>query len=169
MAVAEQFLVESTKSRPYGFQKGVSGNPAGNSIYRHPNLLLALKNKLNAEADIKRKRGEVVSPMLVRDQIINELLRLALKSDDDRVRFAACKEIFDRVEGKAPQNITVTPPTDKRLQYLACLQFVKDRMIQAGSEVPPDSVLIEGIAQTSGYEDIRDCLADLYGAGAVEG
>jgi len=139
---------------------GVSGNPLGSTNARTPNLLGQLKKKLLAAADRKAAEGDPQSPFLVRDQIINEMLRLALHSNDDRVRFAAIKEIFDRTEGKPLQRVEVIE-NDQRDRYLSCIQFVRDSLIKSGKEVD-ERLILEAVCGT--YPEAREVLADMFAA-----
>lgn len=104
---------------------GESGNLAGSTNGRTPNLIGQLKRKLLAEVDTKkRKTGIDTAPTLIRDQLIERLLRLALKSKDERVALVAIKEIFDRCEGKPNQTVSVTDATtdEFRTKVLLLLQ-----------------------------------------------
>lgn len=69
-----------------GFKKGQSGNPLG-------------KPKENPEIkELARQHST---------EAFNKIIQL-MKSDDDKIAFAASREVLDRGYGKAPQSMEVT-------------------------------------------------------------
>jgi hypothetical protein len=57
--------------------------------------------------------------------LVEELWRLATKSEDDRVRLAATKEIFDRIDGKAVERREVRSLKIEGVLYLPPADDIK--------------------------------------------
>lgn len=92
---------EDKQNKPWQFQPGVSGNPAGKPKgVRHMSTLLEEAIRKVANGD-----DEPADRLIVRKMIDKA------KAGEDRT----IEHIFDRLEGKAPQEITITPDTETDL------------------------------------------------------
>jgi hypothetical protein len=84
---------------PHKFKEGESGNPAGRPKGSR-NLSTILKEMLTEEIEVKNEDGTVEKKQL-QDVIVRKLITQATNKGNLR----AIQEIFDRVEGKAKQEI----------------------------------------------------------------
>jgi hypothetical protein len=84
---------------PHKFEPGESGNPNGRPKGSR-NLSTILKEMLKEEIEVKNEDGTVEKKQL-QDVIVRKLITQATNKGNLR----AIQEIFDRVEGKAKQEI----------------------------------------------------------------
>ena len=97
------------KKPPPGWQKGQSGNPSGLPVGT-PKVKQALMKLLRLAPE---RRFEVKTRG---DQVAAELVRLALKARDPRVRLSAITEILNRLYGRPAQELAIT--SDQRTQIV---------------------------------------------------
>lgn len=105
------------KKPPAGWPRGVSGNPSG-TVAGTPKVKQALMRllRLSPERTFEVKtRG---------DQVAAELVRLALKSRDPRVRLSAIVEILNRLYGRPAQELAITG--EQRTRIVVELGLVRD-------------------------------------------
>ena len=112
--------------------KFAPGNAGGGRLpgFKSISLLTTLRRKMEATA--KRRKGRYgvdTSPQLVADQVIEELINLALTCRNPKVKLQAIMVILDRLEGKAVQPIAVAADSEVdlhrrcKLALEAVLQF----------------------------------------------
>ena len=108
------------------FKKGQSGNPKGRPKKgdSYPDYIEKAVKKLKSiqkdkDGNVTAKyKGKMVLAMAVADLATN-------KSYPPQVRLAACKEIFDRTDGKAPQYLDMMAQVEQNSEQTLHV-FVND-------------------------------------------
>src|SRR6266566_989869 len=95
---------------PQIWKPGQSGNPAGGGL--KPSLITALYKEL-------AKPGKSLKTQ--NDEVVAEIVRLALEGKSEDTRVKAITEIFNRLHGRPHQSIAVTSTNDEEFQNMVQL------------------------------------------------
>jgi len=144
------------------FQPGNKANPLGPMAgYRRISLVTTLRRKIAAQADRKRKRGGGdTSASLIADQIVEELINLALGAKTEKVKLHAIMCILQYIDGKPIVPIAVTAETEQALRE-RCYNAMQSVLAFAAANNMPMSNA-DAIAWVTAREPrAREVLSDL--------